>query len=137
MLCIGYTKKGLPCRKKTKTDNYCCLHHETYKFEKPDDCPICMENIKDEKRPLECGHYVHKECLLKWNDICPTCRSPVKLTSQERKILNKNTNKIKGQPITIEINIDDIGFATEGINDIEDVNFDEWLFSIISIFNNN
>lgn len=133
MSCIGYTKKGLPCKKKNRNGRlYCGTHCKTYKFEKPNDCPICMETLQNETRPLECGHWVHKECLLKWNDLCPTCRAPLILTRKERKILNSNTNKekINNSPITIQISIDNI----EGV---EEVDFEEWFTSLFLTFSNN
>ena len=110
MTCIALTLKGIPCKhKKLKDSHYCGRHLKLYKYDKPDDCPICMESIKEESRPLNCGHWVHKECLLKWNDICPTCRTPVKLTRKDRLTLFKNTNKLNEiEPIHIEIELDNL-----------------------------
>jgi len=114
MTCVGYTLKGKQCKNKpSKQGNYCHLHNKMYKFDKPEECPICMDNINEELRPLDCGHWVHKQCLLKWNDICPTCRNPIKLSRSERRILNKNTDKIEN-PVTIQIDLTHI--------DITDVN---------------
>ena len=114
---------------------------DLYKFDKPSDCPICLENITNELRPLNCGHWVHKDCLLRWNDMCPTCRSPVELSLGERKVLLHNTKKEcpdnisasgglnNSVPSVIEIRID--------INEDEDitmVNFDQWFYSILELF---
>lgn len=62
---------------------YCDEHSHKYRLEKPDDCPICMENISNEtETPLHCGHWVHKECLKLTNvEKCPVCRE--KMTDEE------------------------------------------------------
>ena len=59
---------------------YCDTHEEKYKYEKPDDCPVCMDEISDETEiPLSCGHWIHKECLVPTNlHICPICRQKMK-----------------------------------------------------------
>ncbi len=47
-------------------------------FEK-EDCPVCMESMKDIKEPLSCGHWAHTECLRAWRpqrltcSVCLTC----------------------------------------------------------------
>ena len=44
------------------------------KLEKPIDCIICLENLGDEN-PLECGHYMHMECVKKqFKPECALCR---------------------------------------------------------------
>jgi hypothetical protein len=55
-------------------------NHNTFKlsynkpFPKPEDCPICLEILGNEK-PLACGHWVHIECLRKhFKPECPMCR---------------------------------------------------------------
>jgi len=59
---------------------YCSVHSHRYRLEKPDECPICMESVSDETEiPLECGHLIHKECLIPTNiHICPMCRQSMK-----------------------------------------------------------
>ncbi len=51
-----------------------------YHLERPSTCSICTETIKPYKvRPLQCGHYFHGECLMRWvqrNEVCPMCRAP-------------------------------------------------------------
>jgi hypothetical protein len=47
-------------------------------------CSICLENIPkyDKKITLECKHYFHSKCILKWlidNNTCPTCRVLIKI----------------------------------------------------------
>ena len=43
-----------------------CIHLE---------CPVCTENINSS---LNCGHFVHKECIIKsGKNECPICRKDV------------------------------------------------------------
>lgn len=50
--------------------------NKVYRFEKPDECPICMEHLDYNEEPLICGHWVHSKCLSKCNkDECPLCRT--------------------------------------------------------------
>jgi hypothetical protein len=55
---------------------YCDTHEERYHYEKPEDCPVCMDTISEETEiPLMCGHWIHKKCLIPTNiHICPVCR---------------------------------------------------------------
>ena len=57
-------------------NKYCDNHIHKYKFEKPEECSICMESISEQTEiPLECGHWFHKECIIPTNlHICPMCR---------------------------------------------------------------
>ena len=61
-------------------NKYCSEHEHKYRLEKPDDCCICMDNISSETEiPLECGHWIHKQCLIPTNThICPMCRQQMK-----------------------------------------------------------
>ncbi len=58
------------------------------KFPYDQDCPICFNNMKHRVvKYTICKHIFHKSCLNKWLKIkssCPSCRSHVKL-SQENK----------------------------------------------------
>ncbi|NDG64481.1 MAG: hypothetical protein EBY29_13610 [Planctomycetes bacterium] len=60
----------------TSNSEYCNEHSHIYRFEKPDDCPVCMETISSRtETPLSCGHWVHKHCLVPTNlHMCPVCR---------------------------------------------------------------
>lgn len=56
---------------------YCEQHVNKHKFEKPDECIICMEVIYDNiETPLECGHWIHKNCI-KFTGLhkCPVCQT--------------------------------------------------------------
>jgi hypothetical protein len=67
------------CQNKSD-QQYCPDHQHKYHYEKPDDCPVCMELISSRtETPLECGHWIHKQCLIPTNiHICPVCRQSMK-----------------------------------------------------------
>jgi hypothetical protein len=81
-ICNGLTIQGKNLVKcQNKSDNQHCPDHEhRYRFEKPDDCPVCMDSISNKtETPLECGHWIHKNCLIPTNlHICPVCRQGMK-----------------------------------------------------------
>jgi Ring finger domain len=53
---------------------------ECFQQEKPEDCIICTEKM-DEKNPLECGHWIHIECVRKhFKPECPICRKRLNMT---------------------------------------------------------
>lgn len=44
------------------------------KFQKPETCILCCESM-NEKKPLECGHWLHLKCVEKhFKPECPICR---------------------------------------------------------------
>ena len=81
-ICRGLTIQGENLVKcQNKSDNQHCPDHEhRYRFEKPDECPVCMDLISNKtETPLECGHWIHKNCLSPTNlHICPVCRQSMK-----------------------------------------------------------
>jgi len=88
---------------KTCSEDYCDTHKNKYRLEKPDECPICMDEISEiSEIPLECGHWIHKECLKLTNiHKCPMCRCPMKskdikyifgLNHTEQNIYSENNN---------------------------------------------
>lgn len=56
-------------------------------------CPICLENIKKEKK-LKCNHSFCRKCIKTWkheNNTCPICRSVIiDKKKKEKIIINKN-----------------------------------------------
>lgn len=55
--------------------------------EKPKECPVCLDELGCEKH-LSCGHYVHKQCVLKSKKACcPICRSEIELDLDELEII--------------------------------------------------
>jgi hypothetical protein len=75
-----------PSLASSRNSNYCSKHAHTYRLEKPEDCPICLEKISEEtERPLSCGHWIHKNCFNKCqSNNCPICRS---IVSDQSKML--------------------------------------------------
>lgn len=44
-------------------------------FEKPEECPVCYDKLDENDNPLECGHWVHEECIKKSGvSRCPIAR---------------------------------------------------------------
>jgi hypothetical protein len=85
-LCEAFTKSGKTCKNKPSSGcKFCHRHSRQYSLEKPDECPVCMESTENIKYPLQCGHWIHLECLLKWReDTCPMCRELIKFTRKEK-----------------------------------------------------
>ncbi len=64
----------------------------TFIEDKPSECIICAIKLEDIDQPLSCGHYFHKECFMQTkNTICPVCRTEVKLSFDDYKLLKQNT----------------------------------------------
>lgn len=73
-------KIGQQCSIKQKYGDYCSKHKlkSIFKTTKFDNCTICMEKIKKNKRETICNHLFHSNCLEKWLTIgntCPLCRT--------------------------------------------------------------
>jgi hypothetical protein len=80
MRCNGVTKKGENCKIDTVEGHEYCWRHivPPISIDKPDECCICIEPLNDEKTPLECGHWIHRECVVKSAKAqCPLCRAPL------------------------------------------------------------
>ena len=85
------------------THTFCRKHSAVYKLEKPEECPICMDSLDNEKYPLRasddknvCGHWVHHSCVISsGKQECPMCREKIKLNREEQKQLNNIKNKHK------------------------------------------
>ena len=44
------------------------------------ECPICLENMQDERATTLCGHHFHTSCLCRVanrTNACPLCRAPL------------------------------------------------------------
>ena len=94
--CLATTKRGGMCKNRPFCDsNYCKLHHKQFSLEKPDECPVCMESLENTDIPLKCGHWVHKDCLMKWKeDTCPICRTEIKFIIYYSYILYRDIIEI-------------------------------------------
>jgi len=88
--CLGKNRSGLRCAHLVTSTDYCPLHSQLFRYSKPDDCPICTDSLEDEPQPLECGHWVHRSCMLNWKDRCPICMAKIRLTAKERALLPVN-----------------------------------------------
>lgn len=52
--------------------------------EKPEYCPVCIEKFENKIKPLSCGHFIHKNCVIRSGKTnCPLCKKEVKLTIEE------------------------------------------------------
>jgi hypothetical protein len=61
-------------------------------------CSICLSNLKDNIKTLECNHTFHIDCIDIWynnNNTCPLCR----------KIINKPSNKLLNSNVVVPIDI--------------------------------
>lgn len=74
MGCNFILDNGERCKKKTKSST-CHLHSGAWRFPKPDTCPVCFCSIHQTRRPLQCGHWIHRTCVIKSGKAeCPICR---------------------------------------------------------------
>lgn len=73
--------------------NYCSRHQQyelpLKRIEKPDECPVCVEKFEPNDKALKCGHWVHKQCIIKsGKSKCPICRFQIYLKPNELKECN-------------------------------------------------
>ena len=85
--CKGITRNGNRCKATATSNNYCRWHMQNK-------CAVCYTKFKSGESALNCGHWVHRECVQKAADamqelrneegyppleecVCPVCRSPV------------------------------------------------------------
>lgn len=86
---------------KNNNDNnkkYCSTHKKQYALEKPEECPVCLEEFKADEEPWSCGHYVHRSCITKsMKAECPLCRTKLKLTLEEENQIRNRSNREREQ----------------------------------------
>jgi len=84
-------------KSKIGNKSFCKKHNQKFKYDKPDDCPVCTESLKDEKYPLiNCGHWVHYNCIIESGKAeCPMCRTSATLTRELKKELTKKSKQRK------------------------------------------
>jgi|SRR5579872_2837379 len=112
--CIANTHNNIQCsRKPCLEENYCFQHLHSRKnaYDKPEHCPICMESLDDTLYPLSCGHWGHRQCILKWKDQCPICKNKIYLTQKERK--NMEMEKIPAAFFEEMLYLSNLLFAME------------------------
>lgn len=89
--CKGTTTRNKQCLKTIPISKQFCVYHEqtiSFKFEKPDECIICLESLTTTDRPLDCGHWIHTSCVaLSGKDVCPVCRQQVHTLSENEQMI--------------------------------------------------
>jgi hypothetical protein len=92
--CLALTLKNQECKGKIYKNNYCKIHYKLYRLEKPEDCAVCTDSLSNETKPLSCGHWVHRKCVMDWGrDICPICRKTITLSAAEHRHINRKQEK--------------------------------------------
>lgn len=103
-VCKGRTSKHHPCKLVALRDSNFCRFHQKFRFEKPLNCPICMEVLEDGVDPFSCGHYVHTKCVIKWGkELCPICKCHLNLTRRQRKSMINRKLKAEYQAFLREV----------------------------------
>jgi len=86
-VCRFKFSNGKHCRNRTTSDTGFCHKHSKHCLnvfleEKPDSCAVCLGSLHQTRRPLECGHWIHRACVLKSEkDECPVCRAELPATT--------------------------------------------------------
>ena len=93
--CRGIKKDESNCNKRTKNEcGYCYIHayqHNKFKEKKPEECQICLEKFEKDDKALECGHWIHLDCIQKtMKPECPVCRTFLNLPKKILKCIEKN-----------------------------------------------
>ena len=81
-ICKGITLSGVPCNRRIKeTGKTLCHQHKViFRQAKPEECIICYESLANQKRSLDCGHWIHKQCIIKSAKAeCTICRKKLNL----------------------------------------------------------
>jgi hypothetical protein len=90
--CRGITLAGKPCHRKIKNNHYCFQHGIKTKFTqpKPSECVICCESLVNQKRALECGHWIHTGCVVASAKAeCPLCRRKLQFGKRDTNRISK------------------------------------------------
>lgn len=87
----SYSLNGRQCKLRTHDPGGLChFHRFKSKYDKPLECPICLGSLSQTKKPLECGHWVHRSCLERTGKAqCPICRA--KLSGYTQKPIEPET----------------------------------------------
>jgi hypothetical protein len=100
---------------------------KSFKQDKPAECIICTDEM-NENTPLECGHWIHIECVKKhFKPECPLCRTSLNINVTGNIPINESLEELNQTNITIQINITLIeGSESEQDDDI-DSNEEEYI----------
>lgn len=75
---------------------YCIVHKKQYALEKPDECPVCLEEFKKDEEPWPCGHYIHRSCITQsLKAECPLCRTVLRLTREEERAIHARSHQAR------------------------------------------
>jgi len=99
--CFGITNKGERCKQKLKNKAFCSRHCPAPHWnEIPTECPICRDEISPEKSMLSCGHYIHWNCLDKWEKgyKCPLCNEDLPEFSRRKRSCNLSSASVRSYP---------------------------------------
>ena len=97
-----------------------------FQAEKPQDCPVCFESLDNENKTLSCGHWVHKECIIKSKkDCCPICRQTVKLSLEEQYRLQELQHQEKKEEPRLALNEEFNRVVSRYIQSYIDMDIDE------------
>lgn len=99
--CNAKTLKGFVCSRNIKnSDNYC--HQHLLECNKPVECIVCYDSLINQSKPLECGHWIHTECIIQSAKAeCPLCRTKLKLNKKLLQRIDK-LNKKKREESLLE-----------------------------------
>lgn len=76
-----------------------------FKQDKPDECIICTDQM-NENTPLECGHWIHTECVKKhFKPECPLCRTSLNINVTGNVPINESLEEFNERNVIIQINI--------------------------------
>lgn len=125
MSCHAITIKNQSCKNRSqKSKQYCHIHQNQYKLEKPEQCSICTESLTEKDKPQKCGHYFHNDCIKTWFQQhplgkCPICRkilkksknlevidlSQLRLTPESIQLISQTMSEMLGlpQPLMLEL----------------------------------
>lgn len=140
--CLGKTKQGRQCKNKVLLGQYCFRHKERivakepekkeiakrFIAEKPEDCPICCFDLHMNE-PLECGHWVHHECILKsGKKECPFCRKTLNIEGEVVKYEPEEPNAEETRRLIYELSELDILTFIRAISGLEDLTINDIVF---------
>ena len=67
------------------------------RFEKPEECPICLEPFLEDMNPLKpCNHWIHNECVARsGKKECPICRSEIDLPENFEELYSTSAEELR------------------------------------------
>lgn len=73
--------------------SYRLIEKTTKVYGSPCECPVCFESINE--NCLSCGHYIHRDCLIKSKKTtCPMCKKEVEMSFSELERLYKVLHEV-------------------------------------------